>query len=244
MRSFTADECRTIVELFNAGIPISDIKRQLSAGDRSIRRVIRELSLTRTKQIRNPPSPDLIGTKFEYATITGFVYHDKSRQWHMVCDCVCSKSFHDTLKKLKTGERKTCGTSDCSAFHEVRVRNGRQAGFTGHEEIYGSRWMGWVCGAKARDIEFAVTPEEAWTKFLQQERKCALSGVELSFGTAWNRNGTASLDRIDSNRGYLLDNIQWVHKQINVMKRACSDEEFINWCRLVVLHRGTSTNER
>ena len=31
--------------------------------------------------------------------------------------------------------------------------------------------------------------------------------------------GTASLDRIDSTKGYVRGNIQWVHKDINWFKR-------------------------
>lgn len=44
---------------------------------------------------------------------------------------------------------------------------------------------------------------------------------------------TASLDRIDSTKGYTLDNIQWVHKHINVMKMDLDQEYFIKLCKLV-----------
>ena len=45
--------------------------------------------------------------------------------------------------------------------------------------------------------------------------------------------GTASLDRIDSTKGYTKNNIQWVHKTINKMKNVLHDEEFIQWCNLI-----------
>lgn len=46
-------------------------------------------------------------------------------------------------------------------------------------------------------------------------------------------NLTASLDRIDSSKGYIEGNVQWVHKRINKMKLDDSDTEFIEWCRLI-----------
>jgi hypothetical protein len=45
--------------------------------------------------------------------------------------------------------------------------------------------------------------------------------------------GTASLDRIDSSKGYEEGNIQWVHKHINFMKRTYSQEYFIDMCKKV-----------
>lgn len=73
----------------------------------------------------------------------------------------------------------------------------------------------------------------------KQHKRCALTGVEIEFGTAWNKVCTASLDRIDSNEGYIEGNVQWVHKAINLMKRDMTDAEFLDWCKRVVLHSGT-----
>lgn len=68
-----------------------------------------------------------------------------------------------------------------------------------------------------------------------------LHGVEISLNPAYGSQRfvgcewqTASLDRINSSIGYTIDNVQWVHKKINMMKMDLSQEEFINYCRLVV----------
>jgi len=34
--------------------------------------------------------------------------------------------------------------------------------------------------------------------------------------------------------GYVEGNVQWVHKIVNFMKQALPDNEFINWCRIIV----------
>ena len=44
---------------------------------------------------------------------------------------------------------------------------------------------------------------------------------------------TMSLDRIDNNKGYIEENVQWVHKDINMMKRIYSQDYFIYMCKLV-----------
>jgi len=44
---------------------------------------------------------------------------------------------------------------------------------------------------------------------------------------------TASLDRIDSSKGYIEENVHWVHKRINVMKGNMSEQEFLNFCEAV-----------
>jgi len=44
---------------------------------------------------------------------------------------------------------------------------------------------------------------------------------------------TASLDRINSSKGYTLDNVQWVHKTVNIMKQGLSDEDFKYWIKMI-----------
>lgn len=115
-----------------------------------------------------------------------------------------------------------------------------------------SRWKG--CGAisqtyfcnlrkdaKRRGIPCELTIEDLRDVFEQQEGKCALSGLLLTTlglrckGVSYSK-GTASVDRKDSSRGYSRDNIQWVHKDINFMKRTMSDAKFVEMCRLVANH--------
>ncbi len=102
-------------------------------------------------------------------------------------------------------------------------------------------WGVLLRGAKKRNIAVNISREEAYEQFVRQGRRCAITGVILKFSptTRGHQSGesTASLDRIDSNRGYDLNNIQWVHKRINIMKGNMSDEEFINWCKLVSNHK-------
>jgi hypothetical protein len=48
---------------------------------------------------------------------------------------------------------------------------------------------------------------------------------------------TASLDRIDSSKGYIEGNLQWVHKNINMLKGNMLDNTFIEWCHKISKHQ-------
>lgn len=90
-------------------------------------------------------------------------------------------------------------------------------------------------GADKRNIEFNITIEYVWNLFLKQNRKCALSGVDICFNQIENGTNqqTASLDRIDSLKGYTEDNVQWVHKIVQKLKWDFPEKDFINWCSLI-----------
>jgi hypothetical protein len=84
-----------------------------------------------------------------------------------------------------------------------------------------------------RRIEFNVTATYVNDVFLKQNKKCVLSGVDLVFGLTKfdNKNKTtASMDRIDSWRGYVEGNIQWLHKDANIFKGRKSDAKVIWEC--------------
>lgn len=66
---------------------------------------------------------------------------------------------------------------------------------------------------------------------MEQRGLCAISGVKIDFHSGSKR--TASLDRIDSRKGYIKNNLQWVHKRVNIMKHKMDDLEFIDWAHKI-----------
>ncbi|CAB4191338.1 hypothetical protein UFOVP1229_20 [uncultured Caudovirales phage] len=120
----------------------------------------------------------------------------------------------------------------------------------GHGDISGSYWCSLRNGANSRELEFSIDPEYAWAVFVEQNGECALSGVPVVLvkrrhlmlsGIA---EQTASLDRIDSSKGYVQGNVQWIHKALQGMKMSMPDAVFIEWCNSVSRHqRGFSDNE-
>lgn len=124
--------------------------------------------------------------------------------------------------------------------------------FTRENHRWTSSAVGQVCGtlmtylrrkAKERGLSFQVTKQDLWELFLRQDGKCALSGVPITLTTVVNAQNnldktqmSASLDRIDNSKGYTIDNVQWIHKILNAMRRQYSVEEYVHWCTLVANH--------
>lgn len=158
--------------------------------------------------------------------------------------------------KLKSDSRKSyicrcelCGNTDVIAF-ESRLISGKKIhcgcgfkshekgnnnpNFKGYEEISGSFYNRFKLNAQYRNIEFSITIKYLWDLFLKQNKKCALSKINLKFPlTVKFKDGNISLDRIDSSKGYVEGNVQWVHKDINYMKQDLDQNQFINYCKLI-----------
>lgn len=152
--------------------------------------------------------------------------------WQCICVCGTVTRYSTNHLTRKINPVKSCGC--------LKKRNGVQhKQWTGAGEISGNFWYNHVVrsanGAKGRNkLKLDVTKEYVWDLFLKQGRKCALSGIELILPKKWDDNSyTASLDRIDSSEGYTKENVQWVHKDINMMKRTYSQQHFVSMCKKV-----------
>lgn len=142
-------------------------------------------------------------------------------KWFCQCSCGSAPQWV-TKESLTKGLSRGC--LGCAGSRNSGTSNGNWKGFG---EIPGEAFNKVRAGAKSRGIPLEVTIEELHTQWLSQDRKCALTGLPLVMGD------TASLDRIDSNKSYRADNIQWVHKVANIMKNDFSEEVFIDMCKRV-----------
>lgn len=228
-----------IVKHFHNGEEYKEIAIFLNISKTTVYRVLKLKKLKNADRVKlHKCNFDLkeIGNKYNYLTIIGTEYNDNLKTWCAKCVCDCGRETIDTLRKVKNGEKKTCGSKDCQ-FHLDLIRMNGSLGTetTGYKDILGSVWAIWRLGAKKRKIDFMITMEDTWDIFENQNKKCALTGIPLKFRKGMNREQTASLDRIDSAKPYTKDNVQWVHKEINRMKGALLDDEFIEYCKKVVL---------
>ncbi len=113
-------------------------------------------------------------------------------------------------------------------------KNSNHPLWKGYEEISSSYWNNLKNGAKTRKILFEIKIEDMWNLFLKQDRKCALSGLPISFDAC--KSNTASLDRINSLKPYIESNVQWVHRDVNFAKQSLNNDEFIYLCKQVSNH--------
>lgn len=96
--------------------------------------------------------------------------------------------------------------------------------------------MKYRLNAEARGRVWNITLEQLADLAEAQEYRCAFSGRLLIFDMTRNNN-TASLDRLDNSKGYTIDNVQWVHKDLNMLRGSIQVDKFIDLCRQVASHR-------
>lgn len=142
------------------------------------------------------------------------------------CECDCGNNFSVRSCNLKNGNSTRC--SKCKSEH-LHYKNTKSKIPSYIKANARNR-------AKSRGREYNLDDSFLWNLFLKQDKRCAITGIELFFGlTAKDcKDTTASLDRIDNSKGYTEDNVRWVHKRINIMKLDLNDDEFIKWCSIVV----------
>ena len=139
------------------------------------------------------------------------------------CECDCGDKIK--IPKSEFGVKRKCDNNLNHIGKNSPI-------FEGYGELHLTRFNQFKQGAKKRNLEFSISIEDAWNQFIKQNRQCALTGLYLTIDT-YKALSTGSLDRIDSNKGYTVDNIQWVHKNINLMKLNLNQLDFIQYCHLV-----------
>jgi hypothetical protein len=148
----------------------------------------------------------------------------KNRGVWWMCKCSCGKERIVCSTELTRGHTKSCGCMN--KYYNNKKYKG--VGLLAQSVYSHIQW-----GAKKRNIEFNVSKEYLWQQYLNQDGKCYYTDLDIDLNTRNNKK-TASVDRIDSSKGYIEGNIIWVHKNINIMKNVFSEQDFINYCRLVV----------
>lgn len=151
----------------------------------------------------------------------------KSAYWK--CKCICGIERVVSGQALRKGKSKSCGCVGRPYWH------------TGYEEIATSRWNRYIDRAVRAGFEFTISIENAWGIFIKQNKKCALSGIDIYFAKKVKdcKGTTASLDRVDSLKGYVDGNIQWVHKDVNMMKYVYDNEYFIDMCKKIAANNSS-----
>jgi len=133
------------------------------------------------------------------------------------------------------GKKHTQETRQKMSENHADFTTNKNSLWKGTGDLSGRYWCSIRTGAKNRNIDFFITKKYAWDLFLQQNKKCDISGIEIILEASYKykSNQTASIDRIDSNKGYIKGNIHWVHKDINRMKSTYDLYYFIEICKRI-----------
>lgn len=155
--------------------------------------------------------------------------HSKNHRNFWKCKCSCGNIVIMNECSIKNKKHKKIEGKfyELSCGH-TRSKNVRDSRWTGYEEMSGQFLKRICANAKRRNLIYDLSDEYIWKLYINQNKKCALSGQEIEFS-----NHSASLDRINSNSSYIEGNVQWVHKIVNSMKWNFSEYEFFNWIKLI-----------
>lgn len=83
-----------------------------------------------------------------------------------------------------------------------------------------------------RGYEWSITPEFVDAIYQEQKGRCSYSGLQIGWSVSgWDH--TASIDRIDNERGYTEDNVHLVHKDVNMMRGTLNNDSFLELCTLI-----------
>lgn len=169
---------------------------------------------------------DLTGKRFGKLTVirkTSMRAKNKNIIWECRCDCGNIKLVEGAL--LKTLHTKSCG---CLQKESTSLEYGVAA----FNHVYSS----YKKRAREKKLMFSLGEEEFKDIIL---KSCVYCGSILDSECKGNGNGSfvyTGIDRIDSNKGYTLDNIVPCCKICNRAKNTMPQEDFIAWAKRIANH--------
>lgn len=161
----------------------------------------------------------------------------RAKNWDKTNDGKIVKLYQDGLSAEKIGDMyNVCHTTILRHLQRLGVVKRKTSNRTYHGISQAALNV-----IKQRAINkgktFNVTKKYLDDLLISQGNKCAVSGLDIKLPSNYTEMSTgvasASLDRIDSSKGYVKGNVQWVDKRINFMKQSLSDQEFIGLCKTI-----------
>lgn len=162
------------------------------------------------------------GQKIGKWTILG-EFKQINKNYHVLAKCECGYENYINCGRIANGESQSC---------KCILVGSNNKKWTGIGEINGKILYQIKASAKKRNIEYSISDEFLLELLIKQNKKCFLTGLDLIF-SGDNKKHTASLDRIDSNLGYIESNVVWVHKDINILKNSFSWSYILNICERI-----------
>lgn len=232
-KTYLKDIYKNIQDMYNNGKTFTEISSLLNISISCICKYAKKIGI-KTK----PQYVDYTGKDYTYSKVIRCLYNGPKSGQHTrwLIRCNCGKEFESSSQPLSVLTKYSC--LSC-----MRKRNRQQIRLTN------SIWKQVLYGAKARNINVEVDKDYAYGLFLKQNKKCALTGINIDFAETSKEHlhgkTSASLDRIDSTKGYVKGNLQWLHKDVNKMKWNLDEEYFISLCtKIANINKKKRTKKR
>lgn len=155
-----------------------------------------------------------------------------------VCDCKCSCG--NEVKGVKAYNLKNGNTKSCGCYKKERLDSFIK-NKSNNELSHTFRPLLSRCKstAKKKNLDFDLDLDYLYSLWIRQDGKCIYTGSKLT-PLSWHegskdKTNTASLDRIDSSKGYIKGNIQFVSTIANYAKNTFSHKDMISFCKDIAL---------
>lgn len=175
-----------------------------------------------------------VDLKIDHLTLQERIKKNSEYRWICKCDCGKVITRAERYLKKKDTEHKDRITS-CGCKNPLRKTGNKSIKWKGYGKVSGYYLAAIKARCKRKNIPCEVDVKYLWELYQKQNGQCVLSGwdIKLKYSNRTGEQQTASLDRIDSSKGYTKDNVQWVHNDINKAKNKFDQDEFIQMCTLV-----------
>jgi hypothetical protein len=209
-------------KLINEKLSQTELARKIGCCKHTIFKACKKNNLT--LQRRNYQAKKLVGQRFNKLLVIERARNDKFGKSMWVCLCDCGNKTIVNSGSLLRNLTTSCGCNKIKYLHHKH-----------YEDIPYYFFRKLENGAIDRGIEFNITIEDIWVQYIKQNKKCAISGLDIFFASSGDKDieRTTSVDRIDSSIGYVKDNIQIVHKRVNIIKGNMTKEELLFWIKTI-----------
>ena len=157
------------------------------------------------------------------------------------CGCEFEKNLSEIKRSENKGMRHFCSRK-CVGKHSRNWYNpdGDYYDVSKHCNNMGDEYTKFryhYRNIKRRNKNIDITMDDLNVIWEEQQGICPFTGVKLNL-SEYNKVDTniltsASLDRIDSSKGYIKGNVRWVSRSINLMKSDRTDDVAWEICRVI-----------
>lgn len=142
----------------------------------------------------------------------------------LICDG-CEKSFKKTLRDYKHEKRKGTNKNFCNRNCYLKNHKSENSDF-----LYLIRRLKTYCKKIKRDFDLDVDfLNSLWEK---QNGTCPYTNYKMIlYSNQKNNPYSASLDRIDSTKGYVKENVEFICLAINYAKNGFKKQEIIEFLK-------------
>lgn len=174
---------------------------------------------------------ELTGQRFGRLVVIGFSHTDKENAYWL-CKCDCGKDTIVQRSSLRSGGTKSCGC----LCKEITRKLGKQTlskGIAARNKALSDHKI----SAKKRNIEQALTDEQIIALHKENCHYCGASPSNKAFQKNYNGSYTYNgIDRVDNNKGYLIDNVISCCTFCNHAKNKLSYDEFLGLIKRIHSH--------